>query len=349
MAVTVISDYLKQKVWAKSTWVEAQAEMFFAPFIGEEEPTSEKAEATSFNSIIVKKTDLMKNKGDQLQIRLLMQLVGSGVAGDSTLEGNEEKLVYHYQNLTVNQLRHAVRMAGKMEEQKSSLSMRTDAKNGLKMWWANQLDTDLLTVLLASPTAGTSTFSSDNRVIYGGDATTVDTLEATDICTPLLLEKAKILARKAVPRIRPIKYKGKEYFVYLCNDFAKSDLGRDDDVKAALQNAWWQGEDNPLFSGADFVWKGMIVRSYAKMPELTNTGSIPYTQSLLLGAQAGSLAVANAGGENKRGEMDWNEEYFDYKNQVGFEAGMIYGAAKNTFNSRDLGAISVYHAYTDLS
>ena len=359
MALSQVTAAMREKAWAQDTWVEAQKELFFAPFVGEEEPLSDKAEATSFNSIFVKKTDLTKKKGDTLEIRLLYQLDGPGVTGDNTLEGNEEALQYYYQDVVVNQLRNAVRIKGKMEEQRTSLKMRSDAKAGLKMWWANTLDNAMLAPLLASPTAGTAAnatlsatidpyyfYATDNRVLYGGAATSTATLSATDILTPLLLKKAKTLARIALPRIRPIMHKGKEWYVVLMHDFNKTDIARDADFQGALQNAWWRGDDNPIFSGADFCLDGMICWSYDKIPLYVNASGVAYSQCLFLGAQAGILAVANAGGESKRGEMDWNEEKFDFQNQVAFEAGMIFTCAKSNFNSIDLSAISIYTAFT---
>ncbi len=39
--------------------------------------------------------------------------------------------------------------------------------------------------------------------------------------------------------------------------------------------------------------------------------------------------------------MSWNEELFDYGNQLGVEAGLIYGATKTTFNSNYFNTIGV--------
>jgi len=38
-------------------------------------------------------------------------------------------------------------------------------------------------------------------------------------------------------------------------------------------------------------------------------------------------------------KMDWNEELFDYGNQFGVEAGLIFGVKKTQFNSTDFGTI----------
>ncbi len=60
-----------------------------------------------------------------------MQLSGAGVAGDGTLEGNEEALTTYSDNIFIDQLRHAVRSAGKMTEQRVPFSIREEARAGL--------------------------------------------------------------------------------------------------------------------------------------------------------------------------------------------------------------------------
>ena len=59
---------------------------------------------------------------------------------------------------------------------------------------------------------------------------------------------------------------------------------------------------------------------------------------MFCGAQA---AVIGFGRENGPNTMTWVEELFDYKNQLGVAAGMIWGAKKNVFNSQDFGVITV--------
>ena len=109
-ALTTLPTGLVQKAWAKQLWTEAERDNFFAKFTGE-----------GANNIIQVKTDLKKEKGDQITVPLVMRLTGEGVTGDSTLEGNEEKLQMYDCPVTVNQYRHAVRLAGMMEEEDMSV------------------------------------------------------------------------------------------------------------------------------------------------------------------------------------------------------------------------------------
>jgi N4-gp56 family major capsid protein len=90
--------------------------------------------------LIQEKTDLKKEAGDQITCGLNVQLRGAGIQGDATLEGNEEALEFYDDALVVNQLRHAVRVAGKMTEQRVPYSLRAAARDRLADWWAQRFD-----------------------------------------------------------------------------------------------------------------------------------------------------------------------------------------------------------------
>ena len=62
-------------------------------------------------------------------------------------------------------------------------------------------------------------------------------------------------------------------------------------------------------------------------------------RAIFCGAQAGIFAT---GRENKNmpdQKMSYVEETFDYGNQLGVSAGMIWGAVKSRYNSADLATI----------
>lgn len=65
-------------------------------------------------------------------------------------------------------------------------------------------------------------------------------------------------------------------------------------------------------------------------------------RAVLLGAQSAFLAFGQGFSfEN----FDWNEELFDYGNQLGIESGSIFGLKKARFNSADFSTI-VLSTYT---
>ena len=88
-----------------------------------------------------------------------------------------------------------------------------------------------------------------------------------------------------------------------------------------------------------------IVHQSNRIPR-TETGatSCKVGHALFLGAQAAVMAVG--------AEPEWNEDTFDYKNQVGFEFGRIFGIAKSQFaydgtNKTDFGCINVLTSSVD--
>jgi len=66
------------------------------------------------------------------------------------------------------------------------------------------------------------------------------------------------------------------------------------------------------------------------------TSSTNFRRAVFCGAQAASFAI---GQNNTDGQMNWVEEMFDYGNQLGVSAGMIWGMKKMVFNSADFGTL----------
>ena len=90
--------------------------------------------------------------------------------------------------------------------------------------------------------------------------------------------------------------------------------------------------DNPIFTGALGVYNGVILRENPRIPTVVaNT-----RRAIFCGAQAATFAV---GQNNTPEKMSWVEELFDYENQLGVSAGMIFGAKKSVFNSTDFGVL----------
>ena len=72
------------------------------------------------------------------------------MSGDNSLEGNEESLSTYTDDLYIDQLRHAVKSAGKMTEQRIPWSIREEAMLGLKDWWAGRIDTEFFNQVCAA-------------------------------------------------------------------------------------------------------------------------------------------------------------------------------------------------------
>lgn len=316
-----IAPELVQQAWAKDTWKAGVEQTFFDKFTG-----------TGADSIVQVRTELQKGDGDTINIPLLMKLKGEGVTGDNQLEGNEEALIYRNFKVTIDQLRHAVRLRGKMDEKKTQINMRKDAKMALSYWLANTIDGKIFKALSTDPTK--------DRVCFAGAETLEGAITADDKFTADIIGKAKRIAMADKDTmIRPVKVNGHDTYVLVIDQYQARDLMNDEKWLNAQQYANVRGEKNPIFSGALGMYDGVVVhQSNDIIREAKGASSTMTSHALFLGAQAVVLAV----GDNPT----WNEDDFDYHNQVGFEFGRIFGIAKTQFKFNgvdltDFGCVNV--------
>lgn len=327
MAKTTIPSSLVMKAWAKNTWEAGIAKAFFNKFTGE-----------GAGNIVQIKTELKKGKGDSINIPLLMPLSGTGVTGDNDLEGNEEALIYRDFDVTINQLRNAVRIAGNFEEQKTQINMRQDAKSALSDWLATTIDKQIFSALTASPTA--------DRIVYAGSATSENTIGTTDVFTTDLIGEAKRIATADEDTaIKPIRVNGAERYIMIIDQWQARDLMKDQKWLEAQQYANIRGEKNPIFTGALGMYNGVVIHQCNRISR-TATGSAgtKVGHALFLGAQAAVMAVGN--------DPTWNEKSFDYGNSVGFAFGRIFGIKKAAFKydgstDTDFGCVNVLTSSVD--
>lgn len=331
---------LAVKVWAKKLFQEALAETYVKRFMG-----------SSASSLVQIKSELNKSAGDKITFGLRMQLTGDGVPGDDTLEGNEEALATYSDSVLINQLRHAVRSGGKMSEQRVPFSVREEAREGLTDWWANRLDTWFFNVLGGNTVVGDTKYTGMNTAtapttkILPTGQTDETSLSTTDVMTLTKIDYAVEKAKTAAPLFRPIRVGGKPMFVCFLHPYQVTDLrtttstGQWLDIqKAALSGG--KDADNPIFTGALGVYNGVVLHESTRVPYAITTAGAYNTnarRAIFCGAQAAVFANGPQGGT----EMDWVEELFDFKNQLGVAAGLIGGMKKVVFNSADFASLVI--------
>jgi len=343
---------LAVSLWSKKLAHEALKQTFMSKFMG-----------TGSDSLIQIVDDTQKSAGDNITVGLRMQLTGAGIQGDGTLEGNEEALTTYSDQVYIDQLRHAVRSGGKMSEQRVPFSVREEARMGLQDWWADRIDTWAFNQL-AGNTGESDTRKTGNQAVTAMDsghliaggghdteaslsATTTEALQLSDI--DRLVAKAKTFTTGSVPIIRPIRHEGDEYFVLFVHPFQMyqlrtsntSTVGNYVDLfKANLQGG--QYKDNPIFTGASFVYNQVIVHENTRVPVITgtpNSGTAAnFRRAIFCGAQAGLMAFGRDDGPNR---MSWTEELFDYENQLGVAAGCIGGLKRTIYNSQSFSTIAL--------
>jgi N4-gp56 family major capsid protein len=358
MAVTTYgrSDALTQQIWAKKLFVEALKATSIAPLIG-----------TSSDSIIHRKTDLEKGSGDKITVGLRMQLSGKGVSSSGTLEGNEEALTTYSDSFVIDELAHAVRTRNpsrSIDAKRVAFNLRTEAKDGLRDWFAKRMSVSFFNHVCGYTPANTESAttglvytglnavtapSSNRRVFSEAGATADQDLDSTgDLFKLIHLDYAKEKAQTADVPIRPLIIDGEEKYVVYLHPYQVTDLRTDastagnwfDIQKAALQGG--KTTKNPIYTGALGEYNGVIIRQSFDVTNGVNgsTGAAITTvkRAPFLGAQAAMLSF---GPDTTADSFAWEEEWFDYRRELGVSAQSLFGMKKSVFNSEDFGAIVI--------
>jgi N4-gp56 family major capsid protein len=307
MNVTPVRAGLTPQLWDKQFFAEYIRKNRFKKYMG-----------TTESSMIQVKDSLTTKNGDSITFAAVRRLVGAGVTGNTVLEGNEEILDQRSMKLVVAPIRHAVAVS-EWDQQKSTIELRDAAKTSLQNWSMEKLRGDIIIALSSigiSPGVSVSynaataaqrnlwLASNSDRVRFGHAAanysagvmaTALGTLSATnDKMSGALLSLAKRQAQTASPHIRPIMTNDtsdQEWFVVFMPSLVFRDFRNDAAVLSANANGRPREGDwmaNPMFSGGDLVWDGMIVREIPELPVLSGTGSggVDTAASFLCGAQA---------------------------------------------------------------
>lgn len=356
----------QKTIWSMDLWKQARNFSFVNQFLGKDS-----------NSIIQHITELKKSeKGARAVITLLADLEGDGIAGDRTLEGNEEAMKTYDQVIRLDQLRHANRHEGRMADQKSIVEFRNNSRDVLAYWLADRIDQIGFLTLAGidygnANSGGTRTgsdlsyleFNADvvapsakrvaqwdatNGLTIGGASTDII---AADTPTWELFVELKAYAKDNY--LRGVKEKGGEE-IYHCflSPAAMAKLKLDDTYMQNLRHAQPRNDANNLFTGSAVKIDGIYFHEFRHVPNTRlaasgskygASGTVDGCQLLFCGAQAMGMADI--------GSPEWVEKGFDYDNQQGVSTGKICGFLKPQFYTQysggtveDHGVISVYVA-----
>jgi N4-gp56 family major capsid protein len=332
---------LTVKQWKDQAFQEYLSLLVLAKYMGTDE-----------NAMIQVSEELMKAKGDKVVFSLISALSGSGVQGDSTLEGNEEELLSYEQSVTIDLFRNAVKLNGKMSEKRYPWSIWEKAKPALNNW-KSQFDEiraflkmgaidDVLYAAASESQKDTWLANNNDRVIFGAatsnnsandhSACLSNVDSTTDVLNTAHLSLCKRMAKMARPRIRPLKVPNgpsTEVYVYFAHPYTVRSLKADSAWSNAQQNGMPRGLDNPLFTGAIGMWDGIVVVETDKIAVLDDVGNgtSDVAQNFLCGAQAMLWALGGVEGDR----LGFQEEAFDYKNKKGVAIESMYEVVKARF------------------
>lgn len=353
MAVTNfgVNHPLAQKLWAKRLMVD----MFSAAWIG-------KLTGNTQQSIIQRIMPGNKGAGDKITFGIRKRLTGKGVRGDAVLEGNEEALSVNTDALVINQLRHAVRSAGRMSQERVPFSIREEAKNGLVDWGADRMDTGFFLQTAGSPVildedlgtyvAAPLEYTGLNPVVQPDAAHMVlanpaaaneAALTSADIFTLAMVDRAVARAKTTRPLMRKARVDNGEFYVLILHPSQVAQLRQDNSAGSwkDINMAAMAGGDikkNPIFSGAIGYYNGCIIHESDRIPPAVTSGGVilpNVRRAVLLGAQAAAIGFGSNTPTDPEDCFTWKEESFDYGNQLGVAAGTIMGVKKVRFAPSD--------------
>jgi len=357
MAVGTVPSGLTVQQWDERYFTQYLNNNFFKPFMG-----------TGSSKMIQVKEDLTKKPGDSVTFTLVNRLTGTATDQSGTLEGNEEAVKLRSFKLTVNEYAHAVKLK-KFEAQKTAIDLR-QAHRDILMDWNMELDRDKIIKALGSINgvayASASEAQKDawlvdnaDRVLFGAvkgnsgsdhSAALLNVDATNDKLTPDALSLMKRMAKQANPKIRPIKPKddiaGSDYYVVFAPTECVRDLAANAAFQQANREARNRGTDNPVFTGANYIYDNLAIYEIEDIPSLGTVGaaSAVVRPVYLCGAQAIGMAWA------MRPETVTDE--FDYKRFEGlgikqwYEVDKLrYGSgATDTDDLKDHGVVTGYFA-----
>ncbi len=337
-------------VWQRDVWKWARNRQFLSKF-----------EGTSTNAMIHRITELTQSeKGARAVLTLVADLEGDGVAGDRSLEGNEEAMKSYDQVIQIDQLRHANRHEGRMADQKSVVRFRENSRDVLAYWLADRLDqlsfltlsgisyakhtngadrvgSDLPYLEFASdvsaPTSGRHVrWDAGDDSLADGDTTAVD---PADVPTWNMLVQLKAFARNSY--LRPVRGDdGTEVYNVFMTPDGIAKLKQDDDFLRAWRHAMPRSSSNPLFKGVEVIYvDGLAIFDYRHVYNVKGAASgDKWGGAGDVDGQRIILGGAQAMGKADIGNPEWVEKGFDYENQQGISVAKMCGLLKPKFRSQ---------------
>lgn len=317
---------------------------------------------SSPNDIVHIKRDLgakgrrRTKNGDKLTFALVPRLdpkKHQGVTSGQTLKGKEVPLLHYDYSIELERYRQAVSAGGVMDWSRSQIDFPTESRVALQTWGQEKMDLLCLQALEDSPT---EIFykTSDSGPTVAKTATLATAKLALDASnsklTPAFLDYLNTWAKTGGGRaggkipLRPIMVNGEAYLVYLTHPDVKFDFGNDSTAMQAQREARERSKDNPIFTGASYIWKGVVIHTneYVTTGEDGGSGgNVPWSYGHVLGAQALCVAFGEAPSLVEETE-DYEEDLF-----MAWRVTMKVGMPK--FNGKTYGSVSTIVSRTNIS
>ncbi|CAN7305752.1 N4-gp56 family major capsid protein [Phyllobacterium sp. LjRoot231] len=353
-------DAKAQKKWSGSLFLDTTKKSYF----------DRKFVSTEDNAVIQRLTDLESDAGDTIDYDLSVQLRQKPTSGDQRLQGKEESLKFYSDQVMIDQLRHGVSAGGKMSRKRTVHNIRKIGKDRLSDYWSKYID-EMNFIYLSGSRGINEDFTEEvtyvghagnplqapdtTHLVYGGDATSKASVDATDKLTRVVIEKASVKARMmrstdpTTANMLPVMINGEAHYVALMSPFQEHDLRTADttgwlDIQKAAATA--EGKANPIFKGGLGMINNVVLHSHESVIRFSDYGAgsnVKAARALFLGRQAGVVAYGSSSGLR----FSWTEEMQDHGNEPVISAGLIIGVKKTRFNNKDFGVCAIDTAAVD--
>tara|TARA_S200000501_G_scaffold334639_1_gene338798 strand:+ start:1767 stop:2921 length:1155 start_codon:yes stop_codon:yes gene_type:complete len=346
----------QKTVWSREFWKLARNNSFIMQFSG-----------SGPNSMIQQINDLTKSeKGARAVMTLIHDLEGDGVTGDNTLEGNEETIRSSDTVITIDQLRNANRLSGRMADQRSIINFRETSRDVLAYWFADRIDQIAFLILsgigleyrnngATRPSLATGlnlanlefasqiSAPSSARHLMMSAVTRSNTIGSGGAVQPFAggsfnanqkLSYRGIVNLQAYMKdhyIRGVRGGGNDemYHMFVTPQIMAS-LKLDQDFIDNMRHAGTRGDGNNLFKGSESVMvDGMMVHEFRHVYH--NHKAADKSAHNNVDVTRVLVCGAQALGMCDLGSAEWIEDTFDYGNQSAISIQKIMGFLKPKF------------------
>jgi len=323
---------------------------------------------------IILDTTSFRQPNEQVIFHFIGELGKDSIDGqDKTVTGNEESLEEFTDSVKVDQVAKAVKKIGKMTDQRIIWKFREEGKRALINFWKWKNDDMLFAALNGYITDGVTDLRKDLSVVNstalvkGANrcvmAKTVSSKESFEVITAsnsnntsllsnidmsggkmntVLLDELSIIATDGDRKIQPVRMNsnGQEMYFLLLSKQAARDLRQNaafQKHRIGLVEAGLDPAKDPWVSGALGVWNNIILKETSKVERVSNSDSSKtMSRNLLLGANAAVNMWAQ--------QLEYVEDYSDYKRIFGMNSDEIRGVKKLCFDNVDVGVMQVITA-----
>ena len=345
----------------------------------------------SENSVIQTNKNLKKTS-----IPLIGKINGGGVRGSSQLAGNETALSNYAATAQPTYHRQGV-LVDNEENELAEFDLFSAARPALNNWTMELKRDEIIQSLLAVEAGGTyynwggsvgatgssaasaanlDTWDTNNgdRIIYGaalsnrtaGNVTTsLATIDTTnDKLTAAMVTLAKRRCELANPLIRPVMVKGDEpWYILYVGALSFRDLQNDTTISAANREARPRAvADNPIFTGGDLVYNGVIIKKIADIDKFIDGDSTNSDWDGVWGANATGDKLSTAGNSSSRVGVGFmcggqaigfhigrmasfkRRKEDDYEHQNGVGTTMKHDIKKVFYNNKQHGMLTIFHS-----